>query len=435
MFQQLYAAHVREMCVRWERIMAEENVSAILLHAGAPIVSFLDDYEYPFRPNPLFLSWVPLTHHAHCTLLIRPGEKPRLWFYQPEDYWHLPPANPEDWWAAEFDVRVVSDPDLWVAELPSSSVGMVAIGDSPSLAGHFPAALTNPPGLLTRLHLERTRKTAYEVACMQEANHRAASGHRAAERAFREGRSEFDIHLAYLEACRQNDAVLPYHSIVALNAHGAVLHYQGRDETPPGRNRSFLIDAGSSVNAYAADITRTYAAEAGDFADLVQAMDALQQRLAAKVRPGLDFKSHHRETHQGIAEILADAGVIKVSPEDAVASGLSGVFFPHGLGHFIGLQTHDVAGLIDNIGNPIPRPDGHPFLRLTRVLEAGNIVTIEPGLYFIDSLLNRWKSGSDASSVNWRTVDALRPYGGIRIEDNVLAIESGPRNLTRTAFT
>ena len=434
MFQELYDAHVAEMQSRWERSMAAENVAAILVHAGTPLISFLDDYEYAFRPSPLFLSWAPLTHHHDSVLLVRPGERPILWFYQPEDYWYLPPADPESWWADPFDVRIVSNPEAWSADLPPVPSGLNALGDSKQLKAHFPESRLNPPGLLTRIQLERTRKTAYEIACMRKANQQAVAGHLAAERAFRDGGSEFDIHLAYLAACRQNDARLPYHNIVALNGHGAVLHYQGRDIDRPERSRSFLIDAGSTVNAYAADITRSHARESGEFCELIRTLDTLQQDLAGKVRPGIDFKALHVETHLGIAGILANAGIIKISAEDAVACGLSSVFFPHGLGHFIGLQTHDVGGLLDNDGIPVPRPDGHPFLRLTRVLEAGNVVTIEPGLYFIESLLERWKAGQHASAVNWRAVEALSPFGGIRIEDNVVATASGPENLTRGAF-
>ena len=136
-----------------------------------------------------------------------------------------------------------------------------------------------------------------------------------------------------------------------------------------------------------------------------------------------------------IAGILKDFDIINTSAEDAVASGLSSVFYPHGLGHYLGLQTHDVAGLIADVeGTPIPRPDGHPFLRLTRTLEAGNVLTIEPGLYFIEPLLRQWRETGDISAINWGKVEALAPYGGIRIEDNIVVTDGAPLNLTRDAF-
>ena len=269
---------------------------------------------------------------------------------------------------------------------------------------------------------------------MELASRQAAAAHTEAERAFREGGSEYDIHLRYLAACSHTEYQLPYNTIVALNTHGAVLHYQGRERENPAERHSCLIDGGCAVNAYASDITRSYAARPGEFADLVAAMDKLELDLVDRVRAGIDYRELFLESHLAIAGLLRDAGVIRTSPEAALESGLSSVFYPHGLGHFIGLQTHDVAGLIDDEGNDIPRPEGHPALRLTRVLEADNVLTVEPGLYFIDTLLQRWRDEQDASVIDWDRVEALKPCGGIRIEDNVVVTEGGCTNLTRNAF-
>lgn len=429
-----YGAHVAEMQERWQRSLLAADFDAVLVHSGAPIVSFLDDYEYAFRPNPHFLAWLPLTRHAHSVLLIRPGEQPQLWYYQPEDYWYLPPSDPESWWADRFEIHVVSDPDAWRRELPGDRRRLAVIGDAPGLQGLVPDGSLNPRTLLALLHLHRTRKTRWEIECIGRANQCAAAAHVAAERAFRAGCSEFDIHLGYLEAASQNDSELPYHSIVALNEHGAVLHYQQRDRKAPDRACSFLIDAGATVHGYAADITRTYAAGTGEFADLIEALDAVQRQLCEAVRPGIDYRDLHLQAHASIAGVLSAAGIITRTAEEAVATGLSGVFFPHGLGHFIGLQTHDVAGLIGNDGQPIERPEGHPYLRLTRVLEPGNVLTIEPGIYFIEPLLRRWKASGDAGAVDWDAVERLAPCGGIRIEDNVVVTPEGADNLTRPAF-
>lgn len=433
--EQYFGAHAREQLSRWTSALESAGYDAAVVHAGTPIISFLDDYEYAFRPNPHFLSWLPLTRHPDSALLVQPGRKPVLCFYQPDDYWHLPPSDPAAWWADHFDVRIVDSADGWrselASELPDNTAG---IGDSPALKQVFTQERINPENLMTALHLQRTRKTSYEIACMSEASRLAATAHVAAEQAFRAGASEYEIHQRYLEACRHVDASLPYGNIVALNQHGAVLHYQGRDQTAPGESRSFLIDAGCTCHAYCSDITRTYSRDAGLFADLIAAMEQLQLNLVAKVRSGVDYRKLHIETHQGVARILSDAGVITVDADEAVESGLSSVFYPHGLGHFIGLQTHDVAGLIDDDGQPIPRPEGHPFLRLTRVLEVGNVLTIEPGLYFIEPLLSRWKKDCDQAAINWSLVEKMIPYGGVRIEDNIVVGESNNRNLTREAF-
>ncbi len=435
MIEELFGEHHQEVQRRWGAALEKTGFDAVLVHSGTPLVSFLDDFEYPFRPNPLFLYWLPLTHHPDSAVLFRPGEKPLLCFFQPDDYWYLPPADPESWWADHFDVRVVSDATTWKTEFAQKMpTNTAAIGDAPSLNAVFDRERINPENLITAIHLQRTRKTPYEVACMAEASRLAGLGHRAAEAAFMQDCSELEIHQAYLSASGHTDQRLPYHNIVALNEHGAVLHYQGRDREAPPQSRSFLIDAGCTVNAYCSDITRTYSRSGGLFAELVEAMDTLQQSLARRVCPGVDFRDLHLQAHHGIAGILADTGVIRVDAEAAVESGLSAVFYPHGLGHFIGLQTHDVAGLIDDRGASLPRPEGHPFLRLTRTLAPGNALTVEPGLYFIEALLRRWRESAGEDAVNWAVIDALLPFGGIRIEDNVVVTDAGCDNLTRTAF-
>lgn len=436
-----YAAHVTEIQHRWERALEEESFMAVLVHSGTPMHSFLDDYEYAFRPNPHFLAWLPLTRHHDSALLVVPGQKPVLFYYQPVDYWYLPPSDPESYWADHFDIEVVRDPGDWIRglqkRLPDASFELgdvAALGDSPSLGELFGEEWINPDGLLVRLHVERTRKTPYEIACMQAASRLAADAHREAEAAFREGGSEYDIHMRYLAACRHTDTQLPYNNIVALNTHGSVLHYQARERTAPEPVRSFLIDAGCVVNGYASDITRTHAAGDGEFAELIAAMDTVQQDLVARISAGVDYRDLHLRAHREIAGVLGAFGIIRAEADEAVERGLSAVFFPHGLGHFLGLQVHDVAGLHDDEGRAIPRPDGHPFLRLTRVLEPGNVLTVEPGLYFIEPLLRDWRENEDASLIDWDRVEALAPCGGIRIEDNVVVREDGCDNLTRQAF-
>jgi Xaa-Pro dipeptidase len=127
--------------------------------------------------------------------------------------------------------------------------------------------------------------------------------------------------------------------------------------------------------------------------------------------------------------------VIRCSLDEALALELTSTFVPHGLGHLIGLQVHDVAGFAaSEDGGRIERPEGHPFLRLTRVLGPGMGVTIEPGLYFIESLLARLRAADTGRHIDWTRVDALAPYGGIRIEDDVVCTEDAPENLSRDAF-
>jgi len=427
-----YQKHVETVQKYWEQALAEEGYDAALIHAGSKLPSFLDDYEYPFRCNPHLLWWAPLMTQHDSALWVRPGRKPKLFYYQPDDYWHTPPADPESWWAEQFDIEAVRSEDTWKqAVAPNTAY----IGDAPALAAAVASSDLNPSRLVNAIHISRTRKTEYEIACMAEAAHLGALAHRAAEQAFLEGLSEYDIHQRYCMAIKMVDAQLPYGNIVALNEHGSVLHYQQHDKQAPPSSRSFLIDAGATCHQYASDITRSYASEQCEFADLINAMDNMQQEICAAAVEGLDYRQLHLQAHRDIAGILKDFGIINGSVESALESGLSGVFYPHGLGHYIGLQTHDVAGLIaDADGTAVAPPEGHPFLRLTRHLESGNVVTIEPGLYFIEPLLRAWRENGDVKAINWDRIDAFSPYGGIRIEDDVLVTKSSPINLTRQAF-
>lgn len=269
---------------------------------------------------------------------------------------------------------------------------------------------------------------------MRRAQRRAVKGHRAAEAAFRAGGSELEIHRAYLEATGHGDLDLPYTNIIGLNAHAAVLHYQYQSPERPAKPLSFLIDAGAEVDGYASDITRTYAAHDGAFAELIAAVDDEQQALCGMVRNGADYRDLHLECHLRLGSVLRNAGIVDMDPGAMVSEGVTSVFFPHGLGHPIGLQVHDVAGRHDADGNEIPRPTGHPYLRTTRKLGPGMVVTIEPGLYFIPTLLAKLKAGPHAKAVDWDKIEAMTPYGGVRIEDEVVCTEGAPENITRDAF-
>ncbi|MEE4216163.1 MAG: Xaa-Pro dipeptidase, partial [Xanthomonadales bacterium] len=112
-YRSLYAAHVAEIQKRWEATLEAEQFDAAVVHSGSPMYSFLDDYEYAFRPNPHFLAWLPLTSHSDSVLMVVPGERPRLVYFQPDDYWYLPPSDPEPWWAEHFTIEVVRDTDEW----------------------------------------------------------------------------------------------------------------------------------------------------------------------------------------------------------------------------------------------------------------------------------------------------------------------------------
>lgn len=429
----VYTQHITELQRRTSAALERGGFDYLVVPSGTLHYQVFDDRDYAYAVNPHFKAWVPLTRVPGSWLVITPGQRPKLVFLQPFDYWHVVPQAPAGYWVDQFEIVVIRTPDEARAHLPDPTRSAI-MGEPQSALGDY--APNNPQPVLDYLHYHRAFKTPYEIAMMRRASARGVVAHRAAESAFRQGLGEFDIHLAYCAAARQDASELPYGNIVALNEHGAVLHYTELDRDPPGDSRSFLIDAGASVGGYACDITRTYAAEtAGEFQALIDAVDVAQRRMCDQVRAGFDYRQLHLDAHLALAGVLRDFGVVRMSPEAAVESGVSATFFPHGIGHGIGLQVHDVAGFhASDAGGTIDKPDGHPYLRLTRVLEPGMVVTIEPGIYFIDMLLERLKAGPHAGEVDWSRVDAFRPFGGIRIEDDVVCTDGAPENLTREAF-
>jgi Xaa-Pro dipeptidase len=206
------------------------------------------------------------------------------------------------------------------------------------------------------------------------------------------------------------------------------------DHVAPIKVRSLLIDAGADFSGYAADVTRTWCAAGAPLQPLIDSLDRLQQTLCAEARGGVDFVTLNERAHELLAQVLVTHSLVNCSAAEAFESGLTRTFLPHGLGHLLGLQVHDAGGRqISPDGEIRDPPPEHPFLRLTRVLEPGFVVTIEPGLYFIPSLL-RALDPAARRRVNWATVEELIPYGGVRIEDNVFVQETKHSNLTREAF-
>lgn len=432
-----YSRHVAGVAATWREAMRNAGFDAAVIPAGAAAYRFQDDLAPPFRANPNFAQWAPLPQAEHSVLLYRPPDRPRLFFYQPADFWHLPPAVPE-WAETAFDVEVHAELDDLAAAVFGRLVDgerTVLVGEAGAADGNAPFDAVNPSGLVDALHYARARKDDFELNAIRRATDMGVRGHLAARDAYFDGGSELDIHLAFLRASRQTEAELPYPNIVAQNTHAGVLHYQLYDAAPPDARRSFLIDAGGRYQGYASDITRTYGASRDAFADLVDALDAAQRGLIDEVRPGITYVQLHERMHRVVARLLHDFGLISCTPDAAFESRITDAFFPHGLGHLLGLQTHDVGGhLADARGTPAPPPERFPALRLTRTVEAGHVFTVEPGIYFIPLLLDPLRADAAGADVVWSRVEAFLPCGGIRIEDNVAVTADGTENLTRDAF-
>jgi Xaa-Pro dipeptidase len=433
-WQQLHRAHLAELERRYARALADNGYDAVVIHSGVPNKrTRFDDNYWPLRPTPEFQHWLPLVA-PDCALLVRPGQRPRLIWSQPPNFWEKPAPPESDFWMTQLDIIVVEDAADARAHLHPSG-RLAFIGEEERRATSWGIGDANPPGLLKALDQARVHKTDYELTSIAEANRIAAVGHQAVAEAFFAGdHSELDLHLLYLRATAQDDPETPYKNIVALGENAATLHHVSYRKQPRTRAaESLLVDAGAAVNGYCSDITRTYAKGAGAGADgfktLVARTEAMQQRLCAAAAVGKAYEQLHEEAHQQIAGILVELGVARGSADEVVGSGLSRAFFPHGLGHSLGLVCHDVG-----CAEVKPKAN-NPWLRNTSTISAGQVFTIEPGIYFTEMLLEPLRGGPKAARpglVDWATVEALAPLGGVRIEDDVQVQAAGPvRNFTR----
>ena len=322
------------------------------------------------------------------------------------------------------------DPARAFAALPAARRALISSAP-PAWAD---AAQVNPAPLVAALEEPRTRKTGYELECLAEASRRAARGHLRCARLFAGGDpSELALHLAYLDATGQDAVDTPYQNIVALGEHAAVLHFVSYDRAAPRRAaQSLLVDAGAGARGYGSDITRTHVRGGGAGADLFRALvervDALQQALIGEIRPGLPFEALHDRSHELLAAALVETRIGRGSAEALVARGVTRALYPHGLGHSLGIQVHDVG-----MRRTPPRAD-NPFLRNTSTIAEGQVFTIEPGCYVIEGLLAPLRGDDRKDLLDWAAIDALRPFGGVRVEDDVAVVPGGVRDFTREAF-
>ncbi|MEM9554366.1 MAG: Xaa-Pro dipeptidase [Acidobacteriota bacterium] len=438
----LYRHHLEQLD-RWLVDSLEHAAAAgaafdgVAFHAGSAAHYHADDRAVPFVPAQHCRRWVPPLASPDSLIVARPGRPLLVVRACPQDYWYDTAPPPPSYWEDAVQLEQVERFEQ-VPDVVGALDGIAYVGPSPAAAASLglEGDAVEPPALLAPLDWYRATKTEFEIAVLRQAIERAAAGHRAGRDTFLAGGSERDAYRAYLEAGDLLESDMPYDAIIAFDDKAAILHYQRKRGDGPAA-ASLLLDAGADVDGYAADITRTWwrdAARGGvhnAFKALVRGVDALERDLVAMVRPGRSFVDLHLEAHRRVAALLGEVGVISASVEEAVERRLTRVFFPHGLGHLLGLQVHDVGGQqTAPTGGVTPPPDDH-VLRNTRTLEPGQVTTIEPGLYFVPMLLDPQREGELADLVDWSLVDALIPFGGVRIEDDILCTEDGHEDLTR----
>lgn len=430
-----YQAHIQTLQQRFNQALSHSELNGVLVYSGHQAYAFLDDNSLPFKVNPYFKYWLPLTRQQKSFIYYQVDKKPHLFLHLEDDYWHAQPVVPEGEWQSYFDITIISHIDevKKALELNLSKTALIA-GETEAFKS-WSLKDVNPAQLLNYLSYDRAYKTAYEIDNMREANRISAAAHRAAENAFRQGKTELETHLAYLAELKARESALPYNNIIAFNENASILHYDDYQISNPEKRLSFLIDAGADYKGYNADISRTYLYDDNidsEYTELFNAYIKEYNGLLDEIKLGHDYLAFHDSSHRRLSKLLSQFGLVKCSAEEAYEKGYSRTVFPCGTGHYIGLQVHDIGGYQANRdGDLLDKDPRYPFLRLRRPMEANTVFTVEPGIYFIRQLLN---SLQNDPNMNWSKINHFSQFGGFRYEDCIAITDEGVENLSQQGF-
>ncbi|MCC5913876.1 MAG: aminopeptidase P family protein [Balneolaceae bacterium] len=278
----------------------------------------------------------------------------------------------------------------------------------------------------------RCIKTDEELELMRKAASVNNKAHLEVMKALKPGMYEYETKAIYDYHQKRHGLLHPaYNGIHAGGSNSAILHYvENRDLI--GDGDLYLIDAGYECEGYASDVTRTYPANGrftGDQAAIYQVVLNALNKSIENTKPGVKMEELHLGACRIILHGLKEIGIVKGDVEEMMEKNIFALFFPHGLGHFLGLDTHDVGGYPKGVER-IDRP-GIQFLRVRRELMPGMVVTIEPGVYFIPALLKpALENEEQAPFLNREKIETLYDFGGVRIEDNLIVTDDGNENLT-----
>jgi len=404
------------------------------------------DDPYPFRQDSCFLYYVGTNQPGMAALL---GEDGSEILYgsgeEPDDLvWHGPHPQLSDH-AAEAGFETFETVDRLPARIGAANHPVHYLPPYQderrmtlaSLLGIDPRqADTGVSAELVRAVIEqRNVKSDAEVAEIEDAIGVTGEMYRAAAAAVRPGIREYEIAAILRQVAFSRYREFSFNPIVTI--HGEILHNMTYHNTL-GEGDLLVIDGGAeSPGYYAADITRTYPVAGGFSAKQREVYHVVLSAQAAaidKAGPGITNREVHFTAARTIFEGLAGIGLTRGDADEAVAAGAHALFFPHGIGHMLGLDVHDMEDLGDEVGYPGGEPRSQQFglslLRMVRKLEPGFVITIEPGVYFIPALIDRWRAaGLHSDFIRYDRLESFRSFGGVRIEDDVLITETGSRVL------
>ncbi|KAH9376446.1 hypothetical protein HPB48_010615 [Haemaphysalis longicornis] len=289
----------------------------------------------------------------------------------------------------------------------------------------------------------RVFKTPLEMEVLRYANRVSSEAHKEVMRRIRPGMHEYQLESLFLHKCYGDGGArhVSYTCICCTGHNGAVLHYGhagAPNDSTIGDGDMCLFDMGCEYYCYSSDITCSFPANGRFTADqrgVYEAVLAASRAVLDAIRPGVSWPDMHRLAERRILEGLRSMGVLKGDVNAMMEARLGATFMPHGLGHLMGLDVHDVGGYLS--GDPArPTEPGLKSLRTARTLQAGMVLTVEPGCYFIDVLLDEaLESAKLKDFLVPEVLRRFRKFGGVRIEDDVLITDDGHEMLTQVPRT
>ena len=290
----------------------------------------------------------------------------------------------------------------------------------------------------------RSVKEDVEIAEIEKACDVGYEMHVTAMKRCKPGIMEHTVAGAVEGVALSHDGMVSFPVILSQNGETLHNHYHGNKLT---EGKLMLTDAGAEIAShYASDFTRTVPV-GGKFSqkqkEIYNIVLAANNKAIEIAKPGITYQSVHLESALVIAKGLTELGLMKGSPEEAVKNGAHALFFPHGLGHMMGLDVHDMEDLGENyVGYDDETQRSTQFglsaLRMGRRLQKGFVVTVEPGIYFIPALIEQWKRDkTNEAFLNFAKIEEYLDFGGIRLEDDILITDNGCRILggKRTPIT
>jgi len=290
--------------------------------------------------------------------------------------------------------------------------------------------------LIKAVVAQRSVKSDEEIMQIEETLTISYEMNRLAMKISRPGLHEWEVAGEVEGRVLSSGSAVPFPVIFTI--HGEILH--GHSHTNIMKDGDLLVlDSGAeSPLHYASDITRTFPVS-GKFSvlqkDIYAIVLAANERAIEMIRPTIPYRDVHLRAAKVVAEGMKQLGFMKGNTEDAVSAGAHAMFFPHGVGHHMGLDVHDMENLGEDFvgyNEEFKRSDqfGLAYLRLAKRLQPGYVVTVEPGIYFMPELIAQWKTQKKWKEfINFEKVEAHKSFGGVRIEDDIVVTKDGHRVL------